>query len=56
VRRTFAVYAARLGGPVKHVDDLRHVEFPSKDDLREDQRVEPPFGPHLSARASGSSA
>jgi phenylacetate-CoA ligase len=42
-------YAARLDGPVKSLEDLRHVEFLSKDDLRDGQRAEPPFGPHLCA-------
>jgi phenylacetate-CoA ligase len=42
-------YAARLSGPVKTAADLRHVEFLWKEDLREGQRTEPPFGPHLCA-------
>jgi phenylacetate-CoA ligase len=42
-------YAARLDAPVKSLEDLRHVEFLSKEDLREGQRREPPFGPHLCA-------
>src|SRR5205814_7095997 len=42
-------YAARLDAPVRTLEDLRHVEFLSKDDLREGQRAEPPFGPHLCA-------
>jgi phenylacetate-CoA ligase len=42
-------YAARLDAPVKSLQDLRRVEFLSKDDLREGQRAEPPFGPHLCA-------
>jgi phenylacetate-CoA ligase len=34
---------------VTSVDDLRRVDFLSKDDLREGQRANPPFGPHLCA-------
>lgn len=49
LRERSPFYAARLDGPVKNVDDLRHVEFLWKDDLREGQRSEPPFGPHLCA-------
>jgi phenylacetate-CoA ligase len=49
LRERSPFYAARLGAPVKSLEDLRHVEFLSKDDLREGQRAEPPFGPHLCA-------
>jgi phenylacetate-CoA ligase len=49
LRRRSSFYAARLDAPVTSVDDLRRVDFLSKDDLREGQRADPPFGPHLCA-------
>ena len=45
-------YAERLRGVREHVlagDDLRRLPFTTKEDLREGQRREPPFGPHLCA-------
>ena len=47
-----AFYRERLGGVrerVRTAADLRHLPFTTKDDLREGQRREPPFGPHLCA-------
>jgi phenylacetate-CoA ligase len=49
LRERSEFYAKRLDGPVKSLKDLRHVEFLSKEDLRDGQRAEPPFGPHLCA-------
>jgi phenylacetate-CoA ligase len=46
-------YADRLGGVREHVvtaADLPRVPFTTKEELREGQRSEPPFGPHLCAR------
>jgi phenylacetate-CoA ligase len=45
-------YAERLRGVREHVRspaDLPRLPFTTKDDLREGQRAEPPFGPHLCA-------
>jgi phenylacetate-CoA ligase len=45
-------YRARLSGVREHVRgpaDLRHLPFTTKDELREGQRHDPPFGPHLCA-------
>jgi phenylacetate-CoA ligase len=45
-------YAARLRGVRQHVRtvaDLPRLPFTTKDELREGQRREPPFGPHLCA-------
>jgi phenylacetate-CoA ligase len=49
LREHSPVYAARLDGPIRTIADLRHVDFLTKDDLREGQKAEPPFGPHLCA-------
>ena len=44
-------YAQRLrGARVEGAADLPRVPFTTKDELREGQRREPPFGPHLCAR------
>jgi phenylacetate-CoA ligase len=46
-------YAERLAGVREHVRsaaDLPRLPFTTKDELREGQRREPPFGPHLCAR------
>jgi phenylacetate-CoA ligase len=43
-------YAERLRGvQVSEVADLRRLPLTSKEELREGQRAEPPFGPHLCA-------
>jgi phenylacetate-CoA ligase len=45
-------YRERLGGlreRVRSAADLRHLPFTTKEDLREGQRRDPPFGPHLCA-------
>ncbi|HYN51711.1 MAG TPA: hypothetical protein VES62_12355, partial [Thermoleophilaceae bacterium] len=45
-------YAARLRGVRGHVHtpaDLRRLPFTTKEELRDGQRREPPFGPHLCA-------
>ena len=45
-------YRERLSGVrerVRSAADLRHLPFTTKDELREGQRREPPFGPHLCA-------
>ena len=43
-------YAERLrGARVESAADLRHLPLTTKDELREGQRREPPFGPHLCA-------
>jgi len=45
-------YAARLRGVRRHVhgpEDLQRLPFTTKDELREGQRADPPFGPHLCA-------
>jgi phenylacetate-CoA ligase len=45
-------YAQRLKGVREHVRtaaDLRRLPFTTKEELREGQRREPPFGPHLCA-------
>jgi phenylacetate-CoA ligase len=49
LRERSPFYAARLDGPIRTVADLRHVEFLTKDELREGQRARPPFGLHLCA-------
>ena len=49
LREHSAFYAARLDGPVRKLADLRQVEFLTKEELREGQNAEPPFGPHLCA-------
>jgi phenylacetate-CoA ligase len=49
LREQSPFYAARLDAPVTSVEDLQHVEFLGKDELREGQRAEPPFGRHLCA-------
>ena len=46
-------YAGKLRGVREHVHtaaDLPRLPFTTKDELREGQRREPPFGPHLCAR------
>ena len=46
-------YAGRLDGVREHVlsaADLARLPFTTKEELREGQRSEPPFGPHLCAR------
>ena len=46
-------YAARLDGIREHVRtaaDLPRLPYTTKEELREGQRREPPFGPHLCAR------
>jgi phenylacetate-CoA ligase len=45
-------YAERLRGVREHVrvpEDLPRLPFTTKDELREGQRADPPFGPHLCA-------
>ena len=43
-------YAERLRGvSVEAPDDLQRLPFTTKDELREGQRRDPPFGPHLCA-------
>ena len=45
-------YRERLSGVREHVRtaaDMRHLPFTTKDELREGQRRDPPFGPHLCA-------
>jgi phenylacetate-CoA ligase len=45
-------YAERLRGVREHVrgpEDLPRLPFTTKDELREGQREDPPFGPHLCA-------
>ena len=45
-------YAERLRGvrgDVRSADDLPRLPFTTKEELREGQRAEPPFGPHLCA-------
>jgi phenylacetate-CoA ligase len=43
-------YAERLrGARVENAADLARVPFTTKEELREGQRAEPPFGPHLCA-------
>jgi phenylacetate-CoA ligase len=45
-------YAERLRGVREHIhgpEDLPQLPFTTKDELREAQRTEPPFGPHLCA-------
>ncbi len=45
-------YRERLRGVREHVHttaDLHHLPFTTKEELREGQRREPPFGPHLCA-------
>ncbi len=45
-------YRERLAGVREHVHtpaDLRRLPFTTKDELREGQRRDPPFGPHLCA-------
>ena len=45
-------YAERLRGVREHIHgpkDLPQLPFTTKDELREGQRAEPPFGPHLCA-------
>jgi phenylacetate-CoA ligase len=49
LRERSPFYAARLDGPVRRAIDLRHVPFLTKEELREGQRSQPPFGPHLCA-------
>jgi phenylacetate-CoA ligase len=47
-----AFYAERLRGVRSHVRtaaDLPRVPFTTKEDLRDGQRADPPFGPHLCA-------
>jgi len=47
-----AFYRERLRGArgrVRSAADLHHLPFTTKDELREGQRHEPPFGPHLCA-------
>jgi phenylacetate-CoA ligase len=47
-----AFYAERLRGVrerVRSAADLRRLPFTTKDELREGQRSDPPFGPHLCA-------
>jgi phenylacetate-CoA ligase len=47
-----AFYRERLSGVRERVRapaDLRHLPFTTKDELREGQRSDPPFGPHLCA-------
>jgi phenylacetate-CoA ligase len=49
LREASPFYAARIDGPVNDAADLRGVPFLTKDELREGQRGDPPFGPHLCA-------
>jgi phenylacetate-CoA ligase len=49
LRERSPFYAARLDAPVRKLADLRHVELLTKDDLRNGQRADPPFGAHLCA-------
>jgi phenylacetate-CoA ligase len=45
-------YRERIGGlreRVRTPADLRHLPFTTKEELREGQRTDPPFGPHLCA-------
>src|SRR5205085_3819059 len=50
LREASPFYAARLGGgTVRRLPDLAHIALLTKDELREGQRAEPPFGPHLCA-------
>jgi len=47
-----AFYRERLGGArerVRTAADLRRLPFTTKEELREGQRLDPPFGPHLCA-------
>jgi phenylacetate-CoA ligase len=49
---TSSFYAARLRGAREHVRtaaDLHRLPYTTKEELREGQRREPPFGPHLCA-------
>jgi phenylacetate-CoA ligase len=49
---TSSFYAARLRGVREHVRiaaDLQRLPYTTKEELREGQRREPPFGPHLCA-------
>ena len=39
-----------MRGRVRAPADLRHLPFTTKEELREGQRHDPPFGPHLCAR------
>ncbi len=52
LERSSAFYAERLRGLREHVRtaaDLPRLPFTTKEELREGQRREPPFGPHLCA-------
>jgi phenylacetate-CoA ligase len=49
LRKASPFYAARIDGTVRGVADLRGIPFLTKADLRDGQRSEPPFGPHLCA-------
>ena len=52
LERSSVFYAERLRGVREHVRsaaDLSRLPFTTKDELREGQRREPPFGPHLCA-------
>jgi phenylacetate-CoA ligase len=50
LERSSAFYADRLRGiRVRSAADLPRLPFTTKEELREGQRAEPPFGPHLCA-------
>jgi phenylacetate-CoA ligase len=50
LERSSPFYAERLtGAGVRSAADLPRLPFTTKDELREGQRREPPFGPHLCA-------
>jgi phenylacetate-CoA ligase len=49
LREASPFYATRIGGTVRGFADLRHLPFLTKDELREGQRADPPYGPHLCA-------
>src|SRR5215212_1920139 len=49
LRERSPFYAARVDGPVRSAADLRHIRFLTKNELREGQRANPPFGLHLCA-------
>jgi phenylacetate-CoA ligase len=47
LREASPFYAARIDGPVRGVADLPRLALLTKEDLREGQRADPPYGPHL---------